>query len=517
MPSGFSIESFHCILYLIYAECSFSVGGNRASIDQWPYREDNVENRYALIIGINDYSTRPLSFCVNDAESIRDILINKAHFAKENVFLITSDTSNPVKNISGKLYESIEAIKSRFIENEDSIFFYFAGHGANEDGVSKVLLHDASLSIQDISQIVASCKPKMQFYVIDACESGGKTLTRKITQTQIIEDFLVYSHGVLFLYACQEDEKASEITGIKHGLMTYHFLEAINSQELYDNDGILTPGRIQEFVAKKVSSYSHFRQLPVIESRVIGYYPFITTKIPPININKDVQTSDTRNLEKFLYDIDSRLALQDLAFTKANDIVLSILDRYRSGYSINEYSNIRKMPLRNVSSLKDAIVSDASDKYESMNKIIYYKKEPYYDEYSYAMSAMLSAMGKKPEPKGYNNVPEIDVSNQLYKSIDYALFISDPYKVSFGIGVVLYQAKWGGVISPYIYKIEWDGETDSVITDIHKDNYTYLIDDASKEIIMNMELNLFNKLDSIIDGWDTKRTKEIQNFLENKK
>ena len=51
-----------------------------------------MENRYAMIIGINDYEKEPLDFCVNDAKEIKQLFIEKADFREENIHMILSTT-----------------------------------------------------------------------------------------------------------------------------------------------------------------------------------------------------------------------------------------------------------------------------------------------------------------------------------------------------------------------------------------------------------------------------------------
>lgn len=473
-----------------------------------------MERRFGIIIGINDYDKNPLSFCVDDATAMKTMLVDKAGFRNDDVHLIVSDTSTPIKNISGKMSEIIESIRGKFSESTDSIFFYFAGHGFSESGTSKVLLHDSSLSIIDIFQIILPLRPKMQFYIIDACESGGKTLTRGQSGRESIDEYIAASSGALFLYACQEDENAFEIDGIKHGLMTHFFLEATTKVNLYDEEGILTPGRIHEYVAKKVASHSKFAQVPVMESRVVGFYPFIgkaSVEAAPQPAPEGDQSE--RGVSKIAYDRESRLYLQEIAFARTTAIVNELAQKYSSSFSVVRYENIHKMDLANKKFLKERIVGDASSKYESIRGVISERREPVYDG---LMNPMLAALGKL-EPSSYKKVLEIDVDHEFYNSIDLGFFSSDKFCVSFGIGVVLYQAKWGGVISPYVYEIEWDGDQDGTIDRIEKSNYTYLISDESEGILQSMEFDEFKNIEKTLTEWNDKRKKEIELFLNSKK
>lgn len=53
------------------------------------------EKRFAILVGINDYSDSPLSYCVNDALSMQQILTNKCGFEKDRVKVIISTKEEP--------------------------------------------------------------------------------------------------------------------------------------------------------------------------------------------------------------------------------------------------------------------------------------------------------------------------------------------------------------------------------------------------------------------------------------
>jgi len=209
------------------------------------------EKRYAIIIGINDYEISPLNFCVNDAKAVAGILEEKCRFKKENIHLITSDETNSIKDITGHFNNALSTIQKRINRLEDSIFFFFAGHGKYEHENSGLQFQDSFIEISQIFKKLNQLQPKYQCYVVDACESGGKVLTRSQEKENLIDKYIAKSTGTLFMYASTENETAKEFSDIKHGLFTYYFLTAINNSEIYDVEGILTPNRIQDFIARE--------------------------------------------------------------------------------------------------------------------------------------------------------------------------------------------------------------------------------------------------------------------------
>jgi uncharacterized caspase-like protein len=479
------------------------------------------EVRYAVIIGIDDYDTNPLQFCVNDAKSVKDAIRDKANFLNDNIYLLTSEKNNTVKDITGKLLEVISKIKQNFNKGEDSIFFYFAGHGFQDDGQSYLAFHDSKYPIADVHNIFKDLSPKMQFYVIDACESGNKTITRSVYQEKknLIKELIENSSGILFLYACQADQTAKEDKTIKHGLMTNYFLEAIKNEKLYDEDGILTPGRIQEYVAKNVEKYSDFSQTPVVENNISGYYPFAMNN-PKID-SKVLETEETNGNERgqevntITFNRKSRLELQKVSFGYLSNTFREFVEKNFPGYDITYFNKIEDMKLRNTDELLEKIVEDAEGKFASINRTIYKDKSPIYETPSIGnMLNMAYILGPKENRKitGYREKPRINYNSEYLNNLNILLLNSDIWKVSLGLGVVTYQSKWGGVISPYFYRVEWDGESNSIIENITKYNYTYLIEQSSLEQIPTMELDIFNDVIRYNDIWNKYRRDELNDF-----
>lgn len=237
----------------------------------------HVGRRFAIIIGINDYIDRKLDCCVNDANEVKKELINRCKFKEEDIHLITSKFNSPV-DVVYSYNQALKKIKAKIHPRTDSILFYFAGHGENILSKSNLLFHNFKYPFEKIHFDISTMNPKFQFYILDSCCSGGRVSFKEKDSTVYTnpsnKNYIENSFGEIFLYACQLNEIANEALDKKHGLLTYYFLESLKNKFLYDEDNILTPLRIQEYVAKKISILSDFNQNPVIESRVTGYYPF---------------------------------------------------------------------------------------------------------------------------------------------------------------------------------------------------------------------------------------------------
>jgi hypothetical protein len=88
------------------------------------------QNKYALLIGINDYYDKPgvknsasLTGCVNDANAVKMLLLDRFALPQSNIHTLYN-TDATKKNIMASLKMLLAQCKPG-----DALFFYFSGHG----------------------------------------------------------------------------------------------------------------------------------------------------------------------------------------------------------------------------------------------------------------------------------------------------------------------------------------------------------------------------------------------------
>ncbi|MBX3148940.1 caspase family protein [Candidatus Obscuribacterales bacterium] len=249
--------------------------------------ESKGPEKFALVIGIDDYingipGRRPdgnpggdLSGCVNDANSIEEMLIGK-NFPKDHITKLLNEhaTRQEILKAFDELVEKVE-------KNPNSIVvFSYAGHGGQtrdldgdeEDGMDETLIPaDVAMndkgdkSIPDITddeieqrfRRMAKATKNITF-ILDSCHSG--TGTREITKTaknarvrQLVENklrphhdmtpspenkrgnrsdsinaMLAQSTDYVTISGCRSDQQSGEtLTEPSHGVMTSSLLDAI--------------------------------------------------------------------------------------------------------------------------------------------------------------------------------------------------------------------------------------------------------------------------------------------------
>src|ERR1019366_3138516 len=410
----------------------------------------NIDRRFAIIIGINDYVKKPLEYCVDDALAVAKILEDKCAFKNGDIYVITSDSKTPKKDISGHLDDALKKISKDLKPQVDSICFYFAGHGEYHFENSGLLFHDSIVEIGDIFNRINGLEPKYQCYVIDACESGGKVLTRGTSEPDLIEKYISKSSGVLFMYAATENEKAKEVSKIKHGLFTYYFLDAINNDSNYDSEGILTPNRIQVYIARETSKESEFKQTPVIENRTIGYYPFAFKEKPkePIvmtKVGKERNVADEASSIDKIYFPEIPNEIRQQVFAELTQSFISAKDKWFSVLKLDEYDitigeNLSIFNRSLSDSLTDSIaIKSRNENIEAVSNLFSLDRVENTPNPVSGMFSIIDALTQKKQPK-YTYFNNIQWGDERIISFSINLKSKNIYKVSCGLVVVVYQA-----------------------------------------------------------------------------
>ena len=233
------------------------------------------DDSWALIIGINKYTNwPPLDYAVNDANSIRDLLINKFGFKTDHIFLLTDEdaTLRKIKDTLSDLGE--------IVGKNDRAIIYFSGHGQSldlesggqmgflipVDGSTKNnRLYSSSLAMSDIKAISNFIPAKHILYLVDACYSGLLASTQKglSTNDKLYLRQITLARGRQIITAGGKGEVSYERPEWGHGAFTYKLLEGLETglADLND-DGIITSSELGNYLKSKVPRISNFKQTP---------------------------------------------------------------------------------------------------------------------------------------------------------------------------------------------------------------------------------------------------------------
>jgi hypothetical protein len=482
-----------------------------------------MERRFAIIIGINDYSKSSLNYCVNDANVISENLIKSCNFEERDIFLITSSAENSIKDITGHFENALHKIKENLVAEKDSILFYFAGHGKYYNSNSGIYFQDSLIEIKFIFEKINNLNPKYQCYIIDACESGGKVLTRKKDHhkenTSIIDKYISNSTGILFMYASTQNEYACENSNLEHGIFTHHFIKSIQNFELYDEDGILTPNRIQDYIVKQTLKESHFTQTPVIENRTIGYYPFafIKNEVKIAKAEKNNKTSrkpdSSKIIDKEYFPVipnEIRESLFDFLNKKHIIDFEELISKFNDpDYEIIQGENLNIFNSNIESKLTDSIVLKSirekviavENIFDSEREII--KPNP-------LVGSFLNSFLNDEEKYEYTNYIRWQNPNLICRS--FLLKAKTIKKVDFGFSFLIYQSLYGLGVAASSFYLDYNGYTNEIIKGPFTKIYPYKFNQNTIKLISDCLESEFKDLEKNIESWNNKRIIAINEF-----
>ncbi|MEM9274154.1 MAG: caspase family protein [Cyanobacteria bacterium P01_F01_bin.143] len=227
-------------------------------------------NSRALIIGINQYEkVSSLSYAVNDAKEIREVLVKELDFPQENVTYLVDDEAT-----KENILRAFMKFARDEVEIDERIFVFFAGHGHTLTGirgeVGFLVPYDADTG--DISTLIRwdeltknadFIRAKHMLFIMDACY-GGLALTRNLNagSTRFLKDMMLrYSRQVLT--AGKADEVVSDSGGPipDHSVFTGHLIEGLRGKAI-TQDGILTANSLMSYVYRKVAKDRNSNQTP---------------------------------------------------------------------------------------------------------------------------------------------------------------------------------------------------------------------------------------------------------------
>ena len=279
--------------------------------------------RKALVVGIDNYPTCPLSGCCNDSEAIKDLLTN--HGDGDPNFSVWQKNNVATKS------ELRGLIEQCFSGDADVALFYYSGHG-HIDSIGGYLVtpdfssHDYGVSLAEVLSIANNSKCKERVIILDSCYSGFMgSISTSGQNTAVINE------GVTILTASRNSETSMEIGG--HGIFTALLIEALKGGAA-DITGHVTIGGVYAFIDKALGPWE---QRPVFKTNVTRF-----TSIR--NVNPQVDIRIIRKLCEYFNDEDEIMAL-DPSFepTNSNTVKHEVIEPYADEENVLKFSDLQKL------------------------------------------------------------------------------------------------------------------------------------------------------------------------------
>jgi uncharacterized caspase-like protein len=229
--------------------------------------------KWAIVVGVDEYQrtgVSDLKYAVSDAKLFAQALTERVGVPQNQIFVYTTDTtiSQELPRLTNLVYR-LEWLKEK-VKPEDTVFFYFAGHGVesegetfllmdNADNRSKATLTVSSLNASLLFELLEQCRAKDTLVILDACRNDP-TAGRGSEDNPMTESM---SRGLVFqaasdtsqrhlatLFACSVGQRSYEWPEKGHGYFTYYLVEGLKKGE------DITLGGLSNYVREQVAQAS---------------------------------------------------------------------------------------------------------------------------------------------------------------------------------------------------------------------------------------------------------------------
>lgn len=221
-------------------------------------------NKYALIIGNEDYTTRQeginsemdVIYAKRDAEIFMEYIVKTMGFSEEKVFLLKDATAAEMKQAIDLISKLAQRTKGA------EIVFYFAGHGLPDeitnipylvpvDVTGSNLLN--AIKLNDLYGRFEESNAKKITIFLDACFSGGGRNTELLASRgiRVRPKLDVPPANTIVFSASSGEQSALPYMSKQHGMFTYYLLK-----KLQDTQGNITYGELASYLQTQVSLQS---------------------------------------------------------------------------------------------------------------------------------------------------------------------------------------------------------------------------------------------------------------------
>ncbi len=215
-----------------------------------------MADRFAVVVGIEKYTDpffKPVLFATEDAHAIADALVGLG-VPRENITLLLNEKA------TATAIESDIRTTLKGLTRPDECFIFFAGHGYSDGFQNYLAAHDTRMSdldntsvrLQKVFAFAKNCAARRILLFLDACHAGLKI--EESMRGHVAPLDLEKEEEICAGFAsCRRDEKSYSAHALRHGIWTYHLLEALTGRASEALDGeVITVASLQKYLADSV-------------------------------------------------------------------------------------------------------------------------------------------------------------------------------------------------------------------------------------------------------------------------
>ena len=270
--------------------------------------KSTVAKLWILLVGVNQYQDEEnipsLQYSALDCQGLGEALEEATESFKAKEMFVHHDFVSRKPQLE-EVRKTLQLIITT-AQPDDTILFYFSGHGILETKTQQVVLclndtHkdrllDTGLALNDLLQQLDNCAASQKLVWLDACHSGGMTLrgTSRVfladptsQLVKVLRHQASQSKGFYALLSCDQTQQSWEFPELGHGVFTYYLMRGLRG-EAADSQGVIEADALYQYVYHQTLRYidKTNQQIRLInqqkssrgESRLQSEFPLQTPK-----------------------------------------------------------------------------------------------------------------------------------------------------------------------------------------------------------------------------------------------
>jgi len=237
---------------------------------------------WIFLVGVNQYQDEQLSslhYSALDCQGMGEALITATQRFPQKEFIIHHDFAAQTPK-----FETVHAGLQRVVaeaQSQDTILFYFSGHGVLEENTQQPVLCLADtqkdnllatgLGLQELLQMLENSSAHQQLICLDMCHSGEKILrgARNAVADKnspfylpdatpqllnVLRQRAAQSKGFCALLSCDQGQQSWEFPELGHGVFTYYLIKGLLG-EAADSFGVIEADGLYKYAYHQTLQY----------------------------------------------------------------------------------------------------------------------------------------------------------------------------------------------------------------------------------------------------------------------
>lgn len=249
--------------------------------------------RIAVVIGVGSYedSAFPdLKWAVKDAQEVGRILGDSTYGGFDRVVALT----RPEAGRRDRILNELISLRND-LRRQDTLVVYFSGHGTmslDESGEPQLFLvasdtrpgdlRGTAVELAEVQRFFSEIRAERKALILDACYNGEAKSALQPTVAQSIQRLderptlsrkVRLGQSEAHLFASTFGRPAREDDGLKHGVYTYHLLDALTWSQLAadeNGDGLVSVYEAHDHARRGTISFTTGSQIPEAYFRLVG-------------------------------------------------------------------------------------------------------------------------------------------------------------------------------------------------------------------------------------------------------